>query len=61
VPSSPSFGSWDGDTLTVGHEDAAGHHRYSWTVRGDRMDMSIENSPDGSDWTTFLDGSYRRV
>ena len=61
VPATASFGTWDGDTLTVGHQDAMGHHRYSWTVRGDRMDMSIEDSPDGSDWSTFLEGSYRRV
>jgi len=49
------------DTLTVGHQDAMGHHRYSWTVRGGRMEMTIENSPDGNDRSTFLEGSYRRA
>ena len=61
LPSEPSTGTWDGDTLTVGHTDQTGHHRYSWTVRGDGMDMRIENSPDGSEWSTFLEGTYRRA
>ena len=58
--------------LAVPYEQDAARHevgRYrlpmlplgTLAVRGDGMEMTIENSPDGHEWSTFLEGTYHRA
>jgi hypothetical protein len=58
----PSLGTWEGDTLTLQHEmKPFGHSRYVYQVGEGQYRMRLENSPDGKQWTPFLEGVYRRV
>lgn len=58
----PALGSWEGDTLTLQHDlRHLGYSRYVYNVGDGEYRMRIENSPDGKQWTTFLDAVYRRV
>jgi uncharacterized protein DUF1579 len=60
LPSVPATGPWKDDILVLSHEDPMGHHQYVFHVRDGEFDMRIENSPDGNQWTTFMEGTYRR-
>lgn len=57
----PAFGSWEGGRLTLMHETThAGHSRHVYEIAADRFSFSLETSPDGSEWTPFLQGAYTR-
>ena len=57
----PSFGTWDGDCLTLSHESAAtGASRQVYEVSGESFRFRLETSSDGMEWLTFLEGEYRR-
>jgi len=58
----PHLGTWDNDTLTLQHETShMGHSRQVYRVGVDAYDFRLESSQDGKTWSTFMDGSYRRV
>jgi hypothetical protein len=57
----PALGSWDGNTLTLQHETGhLGTTRYVYQVSDAELSLRIEHSPDGRNWTLFLEGRYRR-
>ncbi len=61
-PGSASLGVWEGDKLTFVHSHPMGHGRYTYVFQGsDAYTFKLENSRDGQNWATFLEGSYRRV
>ena len=58
----PFFGSWEGDSLTLLHEMTQfGTSRHVYTLTGDELRLRLEMSPDGKEWNTFLEGTYRRT
>jgi hypothetical protein len=62
VPSAPSLGTWEGDTLIFEHDtgDQRGRYTYRFTSE-DSYELKIENSQDGGQtWRTFMEGSYQR-
>ena len=61
IPRGPATGSWHGDDLTLEHETEMGHARYVWTLGDGEFRMQIQNSQDGTNWTTLLDGTYART
>jgi hypothetical protein len=61
LPGDPATGTWEGDTLTLAHKHERGHARYVWTVTGRELRMRIENSEDGREWVTFVDGVFQRT
>jgi Protein of unknown function (DUF1579) len=62
VPPAPSWGGWQGDTLTFSVESPQGTGRYTFAFQGnDRHQFTIENSFDGGKtWQTFMTADYRR-
>ena len=60
-PRAPARGQWEGDTLTFLEENAMGNSRHRYHVTGDgKYDYTLEMSLDGTNWRTFLEGSYGR-
>lgn len=63
VPTAPSWGTWNGDTLIFEHEPQGlqrGRYTYQFTSE-DSYDLKIENSQDGGQtWRLFMQGSYQR-
>lgn len=58
----PALGTWEGNTLTLQHETThLGLSRYVYEVAENELRLLIQNSPDGREWKTFLEGIYRRV
>jgi len=58
----PGLGSWESDTLTLIHETRhTGWSRYTYVVGAGEYTMRLEHSPDGTDWTIFLEGRYEKV
>jgi hypothetical protein len=58
----PSFGSWDGSVLTLQHESThLGHSRQVYEVGDGEYHFTLQNSRDGREWATFMDGVYRRI
>ncbi len=53
-------GKWEGNTLTFEHKTPMAHTRYIYEVGDGVFDFRIDNSKDGSEWTTFMDGHYVR-
>jgi len=66
MPSLPSLGRWDGDTLTLlgKKPDGSVHGRYTWTFSdgGKRLRFKLENTQDaGKTWATFMEGNYLKT
>jgi hypothetical protein len=58
----PGLGSWDGDTLTIVHETRhTGSSRYVYRLGEGKYELRLEHSPDGTQWSTILEGRYQRV
>jgi uncharacterized protein DUF1579 len=61
-PGGPALARPESDNVFVfDMTSPMGHHRYTYRFEGDVYEMHIENSPDGKEWTTFLEGTYRRT
>ncbi len=56
----PARGTWEGDTLTFEHKTPLSYVRYIYKVGDGVFDFRIDNSKDGVEWTTFMDGHYVR-
>ena len=58
----PVWGTWKGDTLTFeAANPGCGHSRYVYRfVKDGEYTFAIQNSADGSTWSTFMDGKFRR-
>jgi hypothetical protein len=58
----PGLGSWEADTLTLVHETRhTGSTRYVYEVGDGSYRLRLEHSVDGKQWSTFMEGSYRRT
>jgi hypothetical protein len=55
----PGIGSWD-DDLVFHHELHLGLTRYIYSVEDSQLRLRIDNSAEGHEWTTFLEGRYTR-
>ena len=60
MPPNLFVGNFTGDTLVMESEGGAGRSRTTWAMKGNRYDFTMEVSPDGSQWFTFMSGSYAR-
>lgn len=56
-----TLGVWEGDTLTFENSHAHGKSRYVYEVGDDQYTFKILSSQDGDEWSTLMEGSYRRV
>ena len=62
VPAGVIAGKWEGDTLAFSAQAPFGQVRYVYTFPAkDEMTFAIESSKDGSAWSPFMEGRYRRV
>jgi Protein of unknown function (DUF1579) len=60
LATSPPRGTWTDDTLVLQHHlEGSFYARYTF-VLGETLRFTIDNSPDGTAWTTFLEGDYSR-
>jgi len=60
-PQGPARGTWHEDTLTFERQGPEGWARYVYVLEApNRLTFRIESSQDGSHWSTFLEGRYRR-
>ena len=58
----PHMGEWAGDMLTLMHETShMGYSRQVYDLTDDGYRFLLQISPDALEWTTFLDGTYRRA
>jgi hypothetical protein len=54
-------GTWEGNRLTFQKASPMGQGRYTYDFEGEgRYRFKIENSQDGKQWTTFMEGMYSR-
>ena len=62
VPPQPSYGQWQGETLTFESSLPQGRGRYSFRFAGtDAYTFKLESSFDGgATYTTLMEGHYRR-
>lgn len=61
-PGPPALGTWEDDTLRFQHSHQKGHSRYTYRFEHEgRYTLMIEMSQDGTNWTPFLSGTYKRV
>ena len=61
-PGAPALGTWEGNVLRFQHQHDMGHSRYTYTFDGsDSYTFTLEHSPDGQEWMTFLQGTYKRA
>jgi len=59
--SNAARGRWEGDTLSFEQRSPLGHARYIYTFEKDgRYKFAIQNSQDGKQWATFMEGTYTR-
>lgn len=60
--SEPTRGTWEGNTLTFQNQTPIGHTRYVYAFESEgRYTFRIENSGDGREWKTFMEGRFVRV
>lgn len=58
----PAFGAWEGEVLTLTHEtNHMGSSRQVYEVGDREYRFSLQSSPDGRTWSTFMDSAYRRA
>jgi hypothetical protein len=58
---SAARGKWEGNVLRFENKHPMGHSRYVYTFEGEgRYAFKIENSQDGKQWATFMEGRYTR-
>lgn len=58
---STAKGKWEGNTLTFQSKNPMCHSRYIYEFEGDgRYTFRIQNSQDGKEWATFMEGRYSR-
>lgn len=60
-PPTRAEGGWDGETLTLNQETPFGLLRYVYSFSGDEYRHRTEVSDDGEQWSTFIEGRYRRL
>ena len=62
IPSAPSRGKWEGDTLTFESKGEQGESRYTYKFLGEgKYRMVLANRfPGQQDFTTFMEGTYTR-
>jgi hypothetical protein len=61
IPKIWAKGRWEGNVLTFQHQHERGHSRYIYTTQGkDRYHFKIDNSQDGREWATFMEGQYTK-
>ena len=59
--STPARGKWEGNSLTFEQRSPMGHARYLYTFEKDgQYKFAIQNSQDGKQWATFMEGTYTR-
>lgn len=56
----PARGTWEGNILMFEHKTPLSYVRYIYEIGDGVFDFRIDNSKDGSEWTTFMDGHYVR-
>ena len=63
VPSQPSRGRWQGDTLVFESSSQQAQGRYTYRFEGESTyHFKLENSFDGGqNWLTFMSGTYRKT
>jgi hypothetical protein len=62
APAGPAKGTWEGNVLTFRMQNPMGHSKYVYTFDGDgRYRFGIEQSQDGKQWATFMEGRYTRL
>ncbi|MCB9569726.1 MAG: DUF1579 family protein [Myxococcales bacterium] len=58
----PTFGTWEGDTLTFENSHDHGRSRYVYAFEGpDAYTFKIFAAPPEGEWALFMEGRYRRV
>lgn len=61
-PSEPFRGNWQGETLQLNAHSDNGYDRLTYVMQGpDQYTTKVENSSDGKDWKTLIEGSYQRT
>jgi len=61
TPDGAASGKWEGDTLMFEHQTPMGFSRYTYTLKGEgRYAFGIQNSQDGKQWASFMDGTYTK-
>jgi uncharacterized protein DUF1579 len=59
--SAPARGRWEGNKLSFEHKHPMGHSRYTYALEGEgRYSFLLENSQDGKQWASFMEGRYTR-
>lgn len=57
----PARGRWEGNRLTFQNTNPMGQNRYSYVFEAENsFRFIIENSRDGKNWATFMEGKYTR-
>mgnify|MGYP003580399889 CR=1 FL=1 len=57
----PAKGTWEGNRLTFQKASPMGQGRYIYDFEGEgKYRFKIENSQDGKQWSTFMEGMYTR-
>jgi len=57
----PARGTWEGNRLTFQNASPMGQGRYTYDFEADgKYRFKIENSQDGKQWATFMEGNYTR-
>jgi uncharacterized protein DUF1579 len=57
----PARGKWEGNRLVFQSASPMGHGRFSYEFAADgKYNFTLENSQDGKQWATFMEGSYVR-
>jgi hypothetical protein len=57
----PHLGTWEGNALALQHETShMGHSRQVYEFGEGQYRFMLQASTDGRDWTTVMEGLYRR-
>ena len=58
----PALGTWENDTLVLQYElTQFGFSRQIYTVAAGEYLLTLQNSREGKEWSTFLEGRYQRI
>ncbi len=58
-PPNVFVGEFEGDVLTLSYAGSQGHHRVTFDLgRTDEYSFRMDVSGDGSEWKTFMEGTY---